>query len=52
MKGPLDEELYSILACPRCKGGVSYNREKTALMCKKCKKTYEIKEGIPIMLAD
>ena len=50
MKRPLDEGLYSILACPKCKGDVSYNKENTALMCKKCKKTYEIKEGIPIML--
>ncbi len=52
MKGPLNEELYKILACPKCKCSVAYNKEKTGLICKKCKKAYEIKEGIPIMLTD
>jgi len=50
MKDPLNEELYNILACPKCKSSVTYNKEKTGLVCKKCKKTYEIKENIPIML--
>ncbi len=47
---PLPKELYDILACPMCKGDISYNKDKTALVCKKCKIDYPIKEGIPIML--
>lgn len=52
MTDPLNKELYDILACPKCKNSVVYNKEKTSLACKKCKKVYEIKEGIPIMLTD
>ena len=47
---PLPKELYEILACPMCKGDIAYNKEKTALLCRKCKIDYPIKEGIPIML--
>lgn len=47
---PLAKELYDILACPVCKGDITYTKDKTALLCKKCKVEYPIKEGIPIML--
>ncbi len=47
---PISIELYNILACPMCKGDIAYNKNKTALVCKKCKIDYPIKEGIPIML--
>ena len=50
MTDPLPKELYDILACPMCKGDISYNKDKTALVCKKCKIDYPIKDGIPIML--
>ena len=50
MTDPLPKELYDILACPMCKGDVAYNKDKTALVCKKCKIDYPIKEGIPVML--
>ena len=46
----LAKELYDILACPVCKGDIVYTKDKTALLCKKCKIEYPIKEGIPIML--
>lgn len=47
---PLSKVLYMILACPTCKSSVRYNKTKTALICIKCKATYPIKQGIPIML--
>ena len=50
MAEPLAKELYDILACPVCKGDIAYTKDKTALLCKKCKIEYPIKEGIPIML--
>ena len=49
-KGPLPEELYRILACPICKYAVKYNKNNTALVCGKCKESYPIEKGIPIML--
>ncbi len=42
------KELLKILACPVCKGDLKL--EKNKLICLSCKKEYEIKEGIPILL--
>lgn len=49
-KDPIPKELFDILACPVCKADLSYNKDKTALVCAKCKNTYPIKEGIPVLL--
>mgnify|MGYP001597484378 CR=1 FL=1 len=51
MKEPLSKELFDVLACPICKRDLMYNKSKTKLVCGKCKKEYEIKDGIPILLA-
>ena len=50
MKDPLPEDLYKILACPACKSEVKYSNNKKSLMCDKCKKIYNIRNGIPILL--
>ncbi len=47
---PLDKRLYKILACPKCKRDISYNNKKTMLVCSGCRKSYPIKDGIPILL--
>jgi uncharacterized protein len=47
---PISKELFDILACPECKLELVYNSDKTSLVCKKCDKEYEIKEGIPIFV--
>jgi len=52
------KEYLSLLCCPYCRGEfeVDVHKEKEdeiiegKLTCKKCKKEYEIKEGIPILL--
>jgi len=50
MKDPIPKKLYEILACPVCKSNIKYNPNKTSLICLKCNKSYEIKNGIPILL--
>ena len=50
MDDPLPKSLFDILACPSCKSDLIYNKSKTKLVCIKCKKEYDIKEGIPILL--
>ena len=50
MKEPLNKELFKVLACPVCKADLEYNKNKTVLICVKCKHTYNIKQGIPILL--
>lgn len=48
----IDKELLDILACPACKGEISYDQENQKLICKACKRRYPIRDGIPVMLID
>jgi len=48
----LDKELMNILACPKCKGKVTYNKAKDGLTCAACKLEYPIRDDIPVMLID
>jgi hypothetical protein len=49
---PLDKQLIDILACPDCRGKIKYSQKgrKESLQCQKCKRVFEVKNGIPIML--
>jgi len=51
-KDPIPKELFNILACPVCKTDLVYNKDKTGLVCTKCKAKYPIKEGIPVLLPE
>lgn len=46
----MDKELLDILACPACKGKLEARTE--ALDCGKCRKSYPIRAGIPILLIE
>ena len=46
----IDKELIDILCCPACKGDLALIDKK--IVCKKCKKKYPVKDGLPIMLID
>jgi uncharacterized protein YbaR (Trm112 family) len=48
----LDSRLLEILACPKCKGDLEYDRQNEKLICHACRLKYAIKEDIPIMLID
>lgn len=48
----LDRKLLDILVCPVCKAEVTLNREKTGLVCAKCRLEYPIRDDIPVMLPD
>ncbi|MCX5801079.1 MAG: Trm112 family protein [Candidatus Eisenbacteria bacterium] len=48
----LSEELLRILACPKCKGDLEYDRTNDKLICHACRLRYNIKDNIPIMLID
>jgi len=50
MREPIQKDMFKILACPVCKSDLEYNKDKTRLVCTKCKAIYPIKEGIPILL--
>ena len=49
----LKKELLDILACPKCKGDIDYDKKKNALLCHKCRLQYGIIDGdIPDMLIE
>lgn len=48
----IDQELLRILACPKCKGDLEVDPERSRLICRKCLLGYPVKDGIPIMLIE
>ena len=48
----LDEALMEILACPKCKGDIHYNKNGSGLVCDACQLEYPIRDDIPVMLID
>ncbi|MDT8419562.1 MAG: Trm112 family protein [Desulfuromonadales bacterium] len=46
----LNEKLLEILACPRCKDGVTLQGGE--IICMKCRVAYPVRDGIPVMLID
>jgi hypothetical protein len=49
----LKKELLDILACPKCKGDIHYDKKENKIICKKCRLKYKILDGdIPDMLIE
>lgn len=46
----MDKALLDILACPNCKGGLSYKKSEQELICPGCRVAYPVRDGIPVML--
>ena len=49
---PLDARLLEILACPDDKGPLYYFPADAFLLCPACRRRYEIRDDIPVMLLD
>jgi uncharacterized protein len=47
----LDDRLLRILVCPACRSGLDYKERRKVLICTECGIRYEVRDGIPIMLA-
>ena len=52
MTTTLSQQLLAILVCPKCKGDLDYRPEESRLLCKNCRLSYPVRDGIPIMLID
>jgi uncharacterized protein len=48
----LNMELASLLACPKCLGGLIVLPAQDGLYCAACAVVYPVRGGIPVMLAD
>ena len=48
----ISQELLDILACPKCKGDLTYHAEQNALDCPACNLRYRVEDDIPVMLIE
>lgn len=48
----LDAALLSILACPQDKGPLFYLEAEQVLFNPRLRRTYEVRDGIPVMLVE
>ena len=48
----LDPALLSILACPDDKGPLYYFAVEAFLLCPACRRRYDVRDDIPVMLLD
>jgi len=48
----LAQQLLDILACPACKGNVSYEQDREQIVCTACRLAYPVRDEIPVMLID
>ncbi|MBI2972090.1 MAG: Trm112 family protein [Candidatus Aenigmarchaeota archaeon] len=49
----LKKDLLEILACPKCKGDLVYNKKRNTLACNACRLRYGVLDGdIPNMLIE
>jgi hypothetical protein len=50
---PVPQELLEILACPKCKGDLEYDKKAEKLICQKDRLKFGVIDGdIPNMLID
>jgi uncharacterized protein YbaR (Trm112 family) len=52
MRMALSPELKEILACPKCKGDLEFHEEASEIRCLRCRLSFRIEDGIPVMLID
>jgi uncharacterized protein YbaR (Trm112 family) len=46
----MKQKLLDILACPKCKGSLEYDKKNQQLICVIDQVSYAIKDGIPVLL--
>lgn len=46
----MDHRLLEIVACPVCKGKLTYDKDNEQLLCKFDGVAYPIKDNIPVLL--
>ncbi len=48
----MDKSLLEIIVCPVCHGKLDYKKNESKLICKFDRLSYEIDDGIPVLLAE
>ncbi|MCB1215309.1 MAG: FHA domain-containing protein [Deltaproteobacteria bacterium] len=47
----MDSQLLKMLVCPRCREPLAF-KEELGLICRKCRRAYPIRNGIPVLLEE
>ncbi len=48
----MSERLTDILACPVCKGPLTWQRDTEEFLCRADRLAFPVRDGIPVMLPD
>jgi len=48
----VSRKLLDILACPKCKKPIDYDKENNQLICHRCRLKFKVKDEIPDMLLE
>jgi len=48
----IDQDLLSMLACPKCKHDLTLAGDEKGLICETCKMVFPIRDGVPVMLVE
>jgi len=48
----LDSKLLDILACPLCKGPLTWHPDVQQLVCRAERLSYPVRDGVPVMLEE
>lgn len=48
----LDKEFLDILACPKCKGELTYAPADATLTCEICSFRFRVEDDVPVLLID
>ena len=48
----IDMSLLEIIACPHCKGKLTFAEQTNELVCRGERLAYPIDEGIPVLMGD
>lgn len=43
----MKDDLFSVLACPRCRKELTADKYRTLLFCAHCELQFDIKDGVP-----
>jgi len=48
----MKKELLDVLACPKCKGDLVYDKKENNLICSACRLKFKIEDDVPNMLIE
>lgn len=48
----MDKKQLEMMVCPQCNGKLSFDKQRSELVCEVCQLAYPVSDGIPLMLVE